>query len=70
MQKLLAIGRKCINEGKPEMIADEVYKMILPELEKLRIVRGEVLYRYATEEHIPFQAKLFAKYCQVKLKRE
>jgi glyoxylase-like metal-dependent hydrolase (beta-lactamase superfamily II) len=68
MQKLLAIGRKYISEGKPELIADEVYNMILPELEKLKPVRGEVLYQYATHDHIPFQAKLFAQYCQQKLR--
>ncbi len=68
MQRLLDIGTKYVREGRPERIADKVYEMILPELEKLRKVRGEALYKYATQEHVPFQAKLFAKYCQERFK--
>jgi len=68
-QQLLEIGLKYITEGKPELIADKVYEAILPELEKLRLVRGEAIYQYAAREHIPFQARLFAKYCQEKLNK-
>ncbi len=64
MQQLLDIGLRYINEGKPEMIAGEVFKMILPELEKLRLVRGEALYQYASKEHVSSQAEIFARYCQ------
>jgi glyoxylase-like metal-dependent hydrolase (beta-lactamase superfamily II) len=67
MQQLLDIGIKYMREGKPESIASEVYEMIMPELEKLRPVRGEAVYQYATQEHVSSQAKLFAKYCQEKL---
>lgn len=67
VQKLLDIGTKCINEGKPENIADEAYEMFKPELEKLRLVRGETVYQYATQDHIPHQLKLFAAYCQKRL---
>jgi hypothetical protein len=63
MQELLDVGRKYVNEGKPEKIASTVYEMILPELEKLRAARGELLYEYA-KEHVSSQAKLFAKHCQ------
>ena len=69
MQRLLDIGTKYMGEGKPESIASKVYEMIMPELEKLRLVRGEALYQYAAREHVPFQAKLFAKYCQDRLKK-
>jgi glyoxylase-like metal-dependent hydrolase (beta-lactamase superfamily II) len=68
LQKILEIGRKYVQEGKPEMIADEVYKTMLPELEKLRKVRGESVYQATAREHIPFQMQLFAKYCQARLK--
>lgn len=64
MQQLLDIGRKCISEGKPEIIANKVFEMMLPELEKLRPVRGEVMYNYATHEHVSSQVQLFAKYCR------
>jgi glyoxylase-like metal-dependent hydrolase (beta-lactamase superfamily II) len=64
LQQLLDIGRKCMEEGRPASIATEVYGVILPELKKLRSVRGESLYQYATQEHVSSQAKLFAKYFQ------
>jgi glyoxylase-like metal-dependent hydrolase (beta-lactamase superfamily II) len=67
MQKLLDIGSKYMRQGQPEKIADEVYQLILPQLEKLR-TRGEEIYQYATGEHVSSQAKLFAKYCQQKMK--
>jgi glyoxylase-like metal-dependent hydrolase (beta-lactamase superfamily II) len=68
MQQLLDIGVKYMKQGKPEMIAGAVYEVILPELEKLGRARGEEIFRYATQEHIAAQVKLFAKYCQEKLK--
>jgi len=68
MQQLLDIGREYMKTGKADSIADKVYQTILPELEKLRPVRGEELYQYATKEHVAAQAKLFAKYCQEKLR--
>ena len=68
MQQLLDIGTKYVRQGKPELIADEVYKVMLPELEKLRPARGEAIYKYATGEHVSSQMKLFAQYCQERLK--
>ncbi|MFC1901582.1 MBL fold metallo-hydrolase [Chloroflexota bacterium] len=68
MQKLLDIGTMYVREGNPERIGAEMYEMILPELEKLRRVRGEELYRYASQHHIPSQMKLFTKFCQDNLK--
>jgi glyoxylase-like metal-dependent hydrolase (beta-lactamase superfamily II) len=64
LQQLLDIGKKCMEEGQPWSIATEVYKVIVPELEKLRSVRGENVYQYATHEHVSSQAKLFANYFQ------
>jgi glyoxylase-like metal-dependent hydrolase (beta-lactamase superfamily II) len=69
MQQLLDIGAKCIDEGKPENIANEVYEAMLPELEKLRTARGEEIYQYASGEHVISQTKLFAQYCQEKLNK-
>jgi hypothetical protein len=68
MQQLLDIGTRYVREGKPEKIAPEVYGIILKELEKVRVTRGEEVYRYAANDHIASQAKLFAQFCQEKLK--
>jgi glyoxylase-like metal-dependent hydrolase (beta-lactamase superfamily II) len=64
LENLIAIGQKYVSECKPEVIAEKVLEAILPELEKLRKVRGEELYQYTIKEHVPFQSKLYAKYCQ------
>jgi glyoxylase-like metal-dependent hydrolase (beta-lactamase superfamily II) len=67
MQQLLDIGTTFMREGKAAQIAGEVYGTIMPELEKLRTTRGEEVYRYAADDHIASQAKLFAQFCQEKL---
>ncbi len=69
MQQLLDIGSTYMKEGKGDKIADEVYGLILPELEKLRTTRGEELYQYAASDHIASQAKLFAQFCQERFKK-
>jgi glyoxylase-like metal-dependent hydrolase (beta-lactamase superfamily II) len=69
MQKQLEIGRKLILKGHPELIPDEVLKGVLPELEKLRSIRGEEVYQYAVSEHVNRQATLFAEYCKEKLEK-
>jgi len=66
MQQLLDIGSKYIRESQPERIADKVLEFTMPELEKLRPVRGEALYQYATQEHVASQTKIFAEYCRRK----
>jgi glyoxylase-like metal-dependent hydrolase (beta-lactamase superfamily II) len=68
IQYLLDIGTRYIKEGTPEKIAPAVYAVIMPELEKLRSVRGEELYRYASGAHISTQAELFARFCRENLK--
>jgi glyoxylase-like metal-dependent hydrolase (beta-lactamase superfamily II) len=69
IQYLLDIGTRYMKEGTPEKIAPAVYAVIMPELEKLRAVRGEELYRYASGDHISTQAKLFARFCQEELNK-
>ena len=64
LQQLIDIGIKYMGEGKPELIASEIWKMMMPELEKLRLARGEAVYEYATSEHLPSQIQFFTKYCQ------
>ncbi len=69
MQQLLDIGTTYMKEGRADEIADKVYSLILPELEKLRTARGEEVYRYAADDHIASQAKLFAEFCREKFSK-
>jgi len=69
IQHLLDIGTSYMKEGKPEKIAPAVYAVIMPELEKLRAVRGEEVYRYAAGDHIATQAELFARFCRENLNK-
>jgi glyoxylase-like metal-dependent hydrolase (beta-lactamase superfamily II) len=69
MQQLIDIGIKCIGENKPEDIGSKMWEMMMPELEKLRAVRGETVYQYAIHEHIPSQVEFFTKYCQERFKK-
>jgi glyoxylase-like metal-dependent hydrolase (beta-lactamase superfamily II) len=66
MQQLLDVGSKYVREGQTERIADKVFEMTMPELEKLRPVRGDGLYQYATQEHMASQAQIFTEYCRKK----
>lgn len=68
MQRLLDIGAQCVAEGKLENIASKFWEIYMPELMKLRKGRGEILYQYATQEHLPDQIKAFTRYCQEKFK--
>ena len=63
LEDQLEIGRTCIREGKPELIAAKIVAYVMPEIEKLRRVRGEEVYKYAAKEHIPFQSAIYAEYC-------
>jgi glyoxylase-like metal-dependent hydrolase (beta-lactamase superfamily II) len=68
MQYLLDMGRQFMRAGTPEKIGPATYAQILPELEKLRQVRGEELYHYAAREHITTQAEQFASFARENLK--
>lgn len=62
MDKLIAIGAECVAEGKPEEIESRITASKMPEIEKLRESRGDVIYKYAVEELLPHQSAAFAKY--------
>jgi glyoxylase-like metal-dependent hydrolase (beta-lactamase superfamily II) len=64
LEDQLEIGRKYIAEGKPELVTEKLMEYVKPELDKLRKVRGEEVYKYAAVEHIPFQSKLYAEFCE------
>jgi glyoxylase-like metal-dependent hydrolase (beta-lactamase superfamily II) len=66
LQALLDMGRKNILAGTPELIPEEYFSMVYPELEKLKATRGEPVYKYASKHHIISQGKLFIQYCQQK----
>ncbi len=62
MQKLLDIGAQCVAEGKPDDIVSRALASRMPELEKIRVKRGEQLYEYLSKELVPSQSEVFAKY--------
>lgn len=62
IQALLQIGEDCLKQGNPDDIARKVLELELPELEKLKSARGEAMYKYASQEHVASQAKMFAQY--------
>jgi glyoxylase-like metal-dependent hydrolase (beta-lactamase superfamily II) len=64
LEDQLEIGRKFAGQGKPELIAEKIVEYVQPELDKLRKVRGEEVYKYAAVDHVPFQAKIYAEYCE------
>ena len=64
LEDQLEIGRKYASEGRSDLIAEKIVEYVMPELEKLRKVRGEEVYKYAAMEHIPFQSKVYAEFCE------
>jgi glyoxylase-like metal-dependent hydrolase (beta-lactamase superfamily II) len=60
---MLDMGRECISNGQADLIADKYFEMMIPEVENLRLARGEVMYQYA-KKHIGHQGKLYARYCK------
>jgi hypothetical protein len=61
MQKMIKIGKDCMEKATPEEIAPMIDAMNRKEAEKLLPVRSRDLYEYAVQEHIPPQAKSFAE---------
>jgi glyoxylase-like metal-dependent hydrolase (beta-lactamase superfamily II) len=66
IQDLLDMGRRHMISGTPELIPEEYFSMVYPELEKLKAKRGEPVYQYASKHHIISQGKGFLQYCQQK----
>jgi glyoxylase-like metal-dependent hydrolase (beta-lactamase superfamily II) len=69
LQALLDMGAQLVREGKPKLIPAKVMELAMPELKKIQAVRGEAEFYYASQELVPNQAKLFAKYCEEKFKK-
>ena len=64
MQEILDIGAECMKKGKPEEIAPRVRAFAVPELAKLRKVRGESLYQYMRDELVASCSEAFSTYYQ------
>lgn len=62
MQTLMDIGTACIKQQRPEEIVHRVREMMVPELEKVRKVRGEELYLYMKNELVPSCSEAFSSY--------
>jgi len=61
MEEMIEIGKKCIEEDRPEDIAKIIHQRNQEEAKKLLRTRSNDLYQYAINEHIPPQAQSFAK---------
>jgi glyoxylase-like metal-dependent hydrolase (beta-lactamase superfamily II) len=66
IQAIIDMGKKNVLAGTPERIPEEYYRMVEPEMDKLKAKRGEPIYQYASKHHIISQGKGFAAYCQEK----
>lgn len=64
IQALLDMGKKNILAGTAELIPEEYFSMVYPELERLKAKRGQPVYQYASKHHIISQGKMFIQYCQ------
>jgi len=62
IKRIMDIAAQCVKEGKPEEIERRVLASKMPEVEKLRNTRGEVLYEYTKNELITHHSKYFAEY--------
>jgi hypothetical protein len=58
---MIEIGKKCIEENRPDDIARMIHQRNENEAKKLLKTRSNDLYQYAINEHIPPQAKSFAR---------
>lgn len=61
MAEMIDIGKKCLAEGQKEKIAEIIHTRNQEEAKKLLKTRSGELYEYAINEHIPPQAKNFAR---------
>jgi glyoxylase-like metal-dependent hydrolase (beta-lactamase superfamily II) len=62
IQRILEIAAQCLSEGKPDEIEPRVLASKMPELEKLKIPRGQALYEYTKNELITHHSTYFAQY--------
>jgi glyoxylase-like metal-dependent hydrolase (beta-lactamase superfamily II) len=64
LERLLAMAKKHVEAGEPERIVPDYLAMFMTDMEKLKDRQGLEYFKYATEEHQPFQANLFAEFCK------
>jgi len=62
IERIMDIAAECAKEGKPEEIEKRVLESKMPELEKLRLRRGETLYEYTRKELVTHHSAYFAQY--------
>ena len=62
IQWLLDMGSRCMEKGKQEEIATRFMDRYMPEVEKIRAVRGEGIYEYMSGELVPSLSKNFTNY--------
>jgi glyoxylase-like metal-dependent hydrolase (beta-lactamase superfamily II) len=70
MKEVLAIGQDCINNGQPDKIAHKMLEYVNPYIDAMRKTRGEAVYEYVVNLHVPFLVNYFAQYCRENLKKQ
>ena len=67
IKRIMDIAEKCVKEGKPEEIEQRVLDSKMPELKKLILPRGQILYEYTRTELVTHHSAYFAKYYMEKI---
>ena len=62
IERIMSIADECVKEGKSAEIEKRVLESKMPELEKLILARGRVLYEYTRKELVTHHSAYFAKY--------
>jgi glyoxylase-like metal-dependent hydrolase (beta-lactamase superfamily II) len=70
MKEVLALGQDLINKGQPDKIAPKMLEYVGPYVEAMRKTRGEAVYEYIANLHVPYLVNYFAQYCRDNLKRQ
>jgi len=67
MYRLMDIGTTCMKENRPELIGMKIQEMAMPYIEKMRKARGEALYNYIIQMHLPSIIESFTQYSRREL---
>lgn len=62
IERIMEIAAECVKEEKPDEIEKRVLESKIPELEKLKLPRGETLYEYTRKELVTHHSTYFAQY--------
>jgi hypothetical protein len=64
MHQVLEIGVSCMKQNRLDLIKEKLNELIEPYIERMRRVRGEAVYQYITQLHVPFLLDSYTQYCK------